>query len=480
MRRLIGVVVGLWVLQVPVAMAAPGVLDAPLSLQAGSAATLRVEVPAAATVCSFTAKSGKHRVAPSRYKINNRLVSFSWRVPRNASAASWTLRATCSSTEAKLRSTRGYSTPLKVQILKGVRNRRAVLVARGTLRVRSSKLVEGVVGAGPQGETDETIGLGAAGGNPFPFGQCTYHAYERRADIYDTAVARGVPRGGTASGAVYGGIPDYWWNGWHWADNARRAGFPVGTTPVVGALAVYPRNWGGSAVGHVAYVIATYGDGSYRTSDRNVTGSGISESRRSPYPGVEFVYGGPAGGGPGGSEPGNPGTGPGSDPGPEPIGPVDLGQGMTAGTSPAIAALAGGGYQMAFQANTGELIRFGAAGNVNERQGMAPGTSPAIAGLAGGGYEMAFQANTGQLIRFGTAGNVNEHQGMAPGTSPAIAGLAGGGYEMAFQANTGRAHQVRHRRKRQRGPGDEGGDEPSIAALPGGGYRWRSRPTRAT
>ena len=50
-----------------------------------------------------------------------------------------------------------------------------------------------------------------------------------------------------------------------------------------------------------------------------------------------------------------------------------------------------------------------------------------------GGYEIAFQANTGVLWVTGSAGTLNTGLAMAPGTSPAIAGLVNGGYEVAFQ-----------------------------------------------
>jgi hypothetical protein len=54
---------------------------------------------------------------------------------------------------------------------------------------------------------------------------------------------------------------------------------------------------------------------------------------------------------------------------------------------------------------------------------MWPGTAPAISGLAGGGYEVAFEANTNSLWTVGTAGNSNWNLGMQPGTSPSIVGL---------------------------------------------------------
>ena len=49
------------------------------------------------------------------------------------------------------------------------------------------------------------------------------------------------------------------------------------------------------------------------------------------------------------------------------------------------------------------------AGNLNQlsllaRPGLAPGTSPSITAVKGGGYEIAYQAVTGELVTIGTAG----------------------------------------------------------------------------
>jgi hypothetical protein len=96
---------------------------------------------------------------------------------------------------------------------------------------------------------------------------------------------------------------------------------------------------------------------------------------------------------------------------------------MRPGTAPAITALAGGGYEVAFEANTGSLWTVGTAGSGNWSLGMWPKTGPAISGLAGGGYEVAFEANTGSLWTVGTAGFWNWKLGMQPGTSPSIVGL---------------------------------------------------------
>jgi hypothetical protein len=91
----------------------------------------------------------------------------------------------------------------------------------------------------------------------------------------------------------------------------------------------------------------------------------------------------------------------------------------SAGTSPSITALSGGGYEMAFQANTGDLVSIGSAGNRNWGFGMMSGTSPAITAV-GGSYEMAFQANTGSLWSVGEDMHGSWGFGMISGTSTAI------------------------------------------------------------
>ena len=71
------------------------------------------------------------------------------------------------------------------------------------------------------------------------------------------------------------------------------------------------------------------------------------------------------------------------------------------GTSPGIAALPGGGYVIAFQANKGELWTYASTGEYhNTAMGMMSGTSPSIAALPGGGYEIAFESNSGDLDIF--------------------------------------------------------------------------------
>lgn len=121
--------------------------------------------------------------------------------------------------------------------------------------------------------------------------------------------------------------------------------------------------------------------------------------------------------------------------------------GMMAGTSPAVTTNANGnGYEVAFEANTGNLwtVAFGASGGTNMNLGMMRGTSPAITDQADGvGYEIAFQANTGDLWTVGADNHDNWKLGMMAGTNPSIIiGPGGDQYEVAFEANTGQVWTV--------------------------------------
>jgi hypothetical protein len=102
-------------------------------------------------------------------------------------------------------------------------------------------------------------------------------------------------------------------------------------------------------------------------------------------------------------------------------GGTPLGYPMLAGTSPSIAALAGGGYEVAFQANTGLLWEVGSYINFNTQLGMRAGTSPSITAVPGIVLEVAFQANSGVLWTQDLArGGVPQGQGMAANSGPVI------------------------------------------------------------
>ena len=187
--------------------------------------------------------------------------------------------------------------------------------------------------------------------------------------------------------------------------------------------------------------------------------------------------------------------------------------GMDNASSPSITGLIGGGYQVAFQANTHDLYVAGTAGTGDQGYGMMPGTSPSIAAMPGGSWLAAMQANVGYLWIVGPgivlpwvaqmapntnpsiatrsdgtwqvafqgldsylrtydsqSGVTNTWYGMAPNTSPSVSAVPSGGYEIAFQANTGSLWITGPLGAGDVGLGMMAGTSPSITALPGGGW----------
>jgi hypothetical protein len=107
-------------------------------------------------------------------------------------------------------------------------------------------------------------------------------------------------------------------------------------------------------------------------------------------------------------------------------------QGMKAGTSPSRVLPSG---WVAFQANTGNLIvwNYKLGSGVETGLGMAAGTSPALAEIAGGSYEVAFRANTGLLWTYcSCSGGQATSLGVESGTSPDIT-ANGEGWVVALQ-----------------------------------------------
>lgn len=90
----------------------------------------------------------------------------------------------------------------------------------------------------------------ASAGNAYAFGNCTWYAYERRAQL-------GRPVG------------SFWGNAATWSMYARAAGFTVNSTPAVGAVM---QNGGG--YGHVAIVEQVMPNGDIRISEMNYLGGG--------------------------------------------------------------------------------------------------------------------------------------------------------------------------------------------------------------
>jgi surface antigen len=108
-------------------------------------------------------------------------------------------------------------------------------------------------------------------GDPFPPGQCTWYAAGRRPDLI------GIVRG----------------NAGNWLNEARGR-VPEGSTPVVGAIAVWlPYHGGAFGYGHVAYVAAVAG-GSVTVEDFNWEGE-VHHRHTVPASWISgYIYGGPA------------------------------------------------------------------------------------------------------------------------------------------------------------------------------------------
>jgi surface antigen len=319
-----------------------------------------------------------------------------WIVPTTAPSGNWLFSASCSNHALS-----GKATKHVLVITLGGRDGRGkrhhALVANSTTTLSAGELGLGSAG-GPDCDASNTacfpypsLWRGSGG---YLIGQCTWYAMNRRPDL---------------SGKVEG-------NAGSWYEAARKHGLAVGATPAPGAVAVwFYKSKAAPAYGHVA-IVDEVGPGgrSVEVQDSNW---------QIPYPGPELTYHQHWVSGeymPNGYIYGT------SIPQPTPV-PI----------TPAPGPPGTNGYQLAFQANTNELIAFGGSATSNTGQGMMPGTSPSIAALPGGGYEMAFQANTGNLIVYGTGGNSNTQQGMKAGTSPSIAASPQGGFQVAFQANTG-------------------------------------------
>jgi surface antigen len=99
----------------------------------------------------------------------------------------------------------------------------------------------------------------------FARGECTAWAYLKRPAIVDETELRSLSSNPASA------ITD--WDAWLWASNARKGGFEVGRRPVLGAVAVWPRNTDGAGpLGHVAYVEKLLSRGAFLVSEQNWDG----------------------------------------------------------------------------------------------------------------------------------------------------------------------------------------------------------------
>ncbi|MGO1498379.1 MAG: CHAP domain-containing protein, partial [Streptococcus thermophilus] len=103
--------------------------------------------------------------------------------------------------------------------------------------------------------------------NTYPVGQCTW---------------------GAKSLAPWAG--NNWGNAKDWIDSAQAAGHSVGTTPVAGAIAVWPNDGGG--YGHVAYVTSASGVNSIQVMESNYAGNMFIGNYRGTFDPTSSAHGG--------------------------------------------------------------------------------------------------------------------------------------------------------------------------------------------
>ena len=103
--------------------------------------------------------------------------------------------------------------------------------------------------------------------NTYPVGQCTW---------------------GVKSLAPWAG--NNWGNAKNWIASAQAAGHSVGTTPVAGAIAVWPKDGGG--YGHVAYVTSASGVNSIQVMESNYAGNMLIGNYRGTFDPTSSAHGG--------------------------------------------------------------------------------------------------------------------------------------------------------------------------------------------
>ncbi|MGZ0945752.1 CHAP domain-containing protein, partial [Streptococcus thermophilus] len=103
--------------------------------------------------------------------------------------------------------------------------------------------------------------------NTYPVGQCTW---------------------GAKTMAPW--VGNYWGNAKDWIASAQAAGHSVGTTPVAGAIAVWPNEGGG--YGHVAYVTSVSDEHAIQVMESNYAGNMLISNYRGTFDPTSAACGG--------------------------------------------------------------------------------------------------------------------------------------------------------------------------------------------
>lgn len=229
-------------------------------------ATITLDVHSSRDIaCMAKARLGRaqHQLPPVITSQERGARRWQFRVAKGVPAGRWTLSVSC-----VIGNSIKQAAPVRVRAAAGPAG-----------RFVRSRLVEpaSVVISTPQAP----LRVSGHGENPYPPGDCTWWAWDKRTDLPFFAGADG--------------------HALNWVRSAAARGIPTGTVPVAGAIAVFqPRQNGAGKLGHVAYVERVDGE-TMTISEANFASWPIGHTRTVAWRSAKltYVYGGIAGDGAG-------------------------------------------------------------------------------------------------------------------------------------------------------------------------------------
>lgn len=151
---------------------------------------------------------------------------------------------------------------VSVDALMSANNLNGYLIQPGqSLKIPNGSSVGGSGGSGNTATQSPSTGNNSASdANLYDWGQCTWHVFNRRAQIGK-------------------GISTYWWNANNWDNAAARDGYRIDYHPTVGSIAQSDAGY----YGHVAFVERVNSNGSLLVSEMNFSaGPGVLTYRTIP------------------------------------------------------------------------------------------------------------------------------------------------------------------------------------------------------
>jgi surface antigen len=205
------------------------------------------------TACSATVDKARYSRSLPRLALGASAAGYwQWQVNRHVTAGRWKVTVTCSG--SGWRETAHAMFPAVAGI------------GRGSAK---ELFVPGSLKSGPVSKSRGGGEGGGGGEDLYPRGQCTWWVAMQRPDLPWFPGAAG--------------------NALNWAKSAKKAGFPTGTTPEPGAVAVFqPGQYKAGKYGHVAYVLSVSGK-TMTVSEDNFL-SHKPEIHSVQWNGLTFIY----------------------------------------------------------------------------------------------------------------------------------------------------------------------------------------------